>query len=124
MSNEIEHAARVRRRHGLVSIAGCTTVIRTDRSMERARRERSSVARGWGLAPRVLTLADLGGCMNACTGHRAVKVLTDHGIETFEFCEGGRGHSMPELTVRFWDPGGGLEGPVGVLGTWFAGRGS
>lgn len=35
---------------------------------------------------------------------RAVKVLTDCGIETFESCEGGPGHSMPEPTVRFCGP--------------------
>lgn len=32
---------------------------------------------------------------------RAVDVLRDNGIETFESCEGGTGHSMPEPTVRF-----------------------
>ncbi len=68
-----------------------------------------------GLAPRVLTRADLGGCMNTCTGHRAVKVLTDRRIETFESCEGGQGHSMPEPRPLLRTPGGGLEGPVGVL---------
>ena len=31
----------------------------------------------------------------------AVKVLLDAGIETFESCEGGRGHSFPEPTIRF-----------------------
>ena len=32
---------------------------------------------------------------------RAVKVLSDDGIETFESCQGGEGHAMPEPTVRF-----------------------
>lgn len=32
---------------------------------------------------------------------RAVKILWDNGIETFESCQGGRGHSFPEPTVRF-----------------------
>lgn len=31
----------------------------------------------------------------------AVKVLRDAGIETYESCEGGRGHAFPEPTVRF-----------------------
>lgn len=31
----------------------------------------------------------------------AVKVLRDGGIETFESCEGGTGHSYKEPTVRF-----------------------
>ena len=31
----------------------------------------------------------------------AVKVLRAGGIETFESCEGGVGHSYPEPTVRF-----------------------
>lgn len=31
----------------------------------------------------------------------AVKVLRDAGVETYESCEGGRGHSFPEPTVRF-----------------------
>jgi len=31
----------------------------------------------------------------------AVKVLTEGGIETYESCEGGEGHSFPEPTVRF-----------------------
>jgi hypothetical protein len=39
---------------------------------------------------------------------RAVKVLHDAGIETFESCEGGSGHAMPEPTVRFH--GGKAEG--------------
>ena len=30
-----------------------------------------------------------------------VDVLDAAGIETFESCEGGEGHSMPEPTVRF-----------------------
>ncbi len=32
---------------------------------------------------------------------RAVKVLMDHGIETFESCQGGEGHAMARPTVRF-----------------------
>lgn len=31
----------------------------------------------------------------------AVEILMDAGIETFESCEGGKGHSYPEPTVRF-----------------------
>ena len=31
----------------------------------------------------------------------AVKVLRDGGIETYESCHGGPGHSYPEPTVRF-----------------------
>jgi len=31
----------------------------------------------------------------------AVRVLRDAGIETFESCQGGMGHSYPEPTVRF-----------------------
>jgi len=32
---------------------------------------------------------------------RAVQVLVEGGIETFESCEGGHGHAYPEPTVRF-----------------------
>lgn len=32
---------------------------------------------------------------------RAVKVLRDGGVETFESCEGGEGHAYPEPTIRF-----------------------
>jgi hypothetical protein len=32
---------------------------------------------------------------------RAVRVLMENGVETFESCEGGPGHSYPEPTVRF-----------------------
>jgi len=32
----------------------------------------------------------------------AVMRLREGGIETFESCEGGRGHSSPEPMVRFW----------------------
>lgn len=32
----------------------------------------------------------------------AVKVLRDAGIETYESCQGGPGHSFPEPTVRFY----------------------
>lgn len=38
---------------------------------------------------------------------RAVIVLHNHGIETYESCEGGDGHSYAEPTVRF--AGGGYE---------------
>lgn len=31
----------------------------------------------------------------------AVVVLREHGIETFESCQGGPGHAYPEPTVRF-----------------------
>ena len=32
---------------------------------------------------------------------REVKILAEGGIETYESCEGGIGHSYPEPTVRF-----------------------
>lgn len=32
----------------------------------------------------------------------AVKVLRDGGIETYESCQGGPGHSYPEPAVRFY----------------------
>lgn len=32
---------------------------------------------------------------------REVRVLAENGIETFESCQGGPGHSFPEPTVRF-----------------------
>jgi hypothetical protein len=32
---------------------------------------------------------------------RAVEVLMNAGIETFESCQGGRGHTYPEPTIRF-----------------------
>lgn len=32
---------------------------------------------------------------------REVRVLWENGVETFESCEGGRGHPFPEPTVRF-----------------------
>ena len=31
----------------------------------------------------------------------AVRILHDNGIETFESCQGGRGHAFYEPTVRF-----------------------
>lgn len=34
--------------------------------------------------------------------YRAVIVLREAGIETFESCEGGEGHAYPEPTVRFY----------------------
>ena len=30
-----------------------------------------------------------------------MRILWENGVETFESCEGGRGHSFPEPTVRF-----------------------
>jgi hypothetical protein len=33
---------------------------------------------------------------------KAVRVLLEHQIETFESCEGGPGHAFPEPTVRFY----------------------
>jgi hypothetical protein len=39
---------------------------------------------------------------------RAVKILDDAGVSTFESCEGGAGHAIPEPTVRFHG-----EGPEG-----------
>lgn len=39
---------------------------------------------------------------------REVKVLWENGIETTESCEGGKGHSFPEPTIRFC--GGSAEG--------------
>lgn len=39
---------------------------------------------------------------------REVRVLCDNGVETTESCEGGRGHSFHEPTVRF--RGGQAEG--------------
>ena|SRR5579864_7641405 len=32
---------------------------------------------------------------------RAVRVLQEHGVETFESCEGGPGHAFAEPTIRF-----------------------
>jgi hypothetical protein len=32
----------------------------------------------------------------------AVKILNKFGIQTYESCEGGDGHSYPEPTVRFY----------------------
>lgn len=32
---------------------------------------------------------------------RAVDILSKGGVETFESCEGGIGHSYPEPTIRF-----------------------
>jgi hypothetical protein len=32
---------------------------------------------------------------------RAVEVLAEAGVETFESCEGGNGHAYPVPTVRF-----------------------
>lgn len=32
---------------------------------------------------------------------REVEILMSNGVETFESCEGGCGHSYPEATIRF-----------------------
>ena len=32
----------------------------------------------------------------------AVITLREHGIETFESCQGGEGHAYPEPTIRFY----------------------
>jgi hypothetical protein len=49
------------------------------------------------------------GCKAVDSGIRnAVSVLWEAGIETFESCEGGPGHSFPEPTIRFH--GGASEG--------------
>jgi hypothetical protein len=37
-----------------------------------------------------------------------VKLLLENGVETFESCEGGNGHTYPEPTIRFH--GGRAEG--------------
>ena len=44
-----------------------------------------------------------------------VLILSRHGIETFESCEGGPGHAFPEPTVRFF---GGRE--QGFKALWVA----
>jgi len=46
----------------------------------------------------------------------AVKVLRDAGIETYESCQGGRGHAYPEPTVRFF--GDRSEGFRAVAVAW------
>lgn len=33
---------------------------------------------------------------------KAVRLLQSEGIETFESCEGGKGHAFPEPTIRFY----------------------
>jgi hypothetical protein len=39
---------------------------------------------------------------NLDTGiRREVEILFSNGVETFESCEGGKGHSFPEPTIRF-----------------------
>ena len=43
---------------------------------------------------------------------RFVNILRENGIETFESCEGGNGHCMPEPTVCFH--GGQAEGYRGL----------
>lgn len=39
---------------------------------------------------------------------KAVSVLRENGVETFESCQGGEGHAFPEPTIRFH--GGHAEG--------------
>jgi hypothetical protein len=51
---------------------------------------------------------------------RAVRVLREAGVETFESCEGGVGHAYPEPTVRLH--GGGAAGWPGLRHR--AGRGA
>ena len=47
-----------------------------------------------------------------------VLTLLANGVETFESCEGGRGHSFPEPTIRFeGDSSEGL-GPFCGVGAW------
>jgi len=47
---------------------------------------------------------------------KAVEVLVDAGIETFESCEGGSGHAYPEPTVRFYgDRSEGFKALAAVL---------
>jgi hypothetical protein len=46
----------------------------------------------------------------------AVRVLRAAGVETFESCEGGQGHSYPEPTVRFHgDRGEGFRALAAML---------
>jgi len=33
---------------------------------------------------------------------REVEILFSNGVETFESCQGGKGHSFPEPTIRFF----------------------
>ena len=50
-----------------------------------------------------------------------VKTLQEHGIETYESCEGGKGHSFPEPTIRFsGGPAQGYKGGVGGDDVWSA----
>lgn len=54
-------------------------------------------------------LPDGNGCRALDAGiEREVRLLVANGVETFESCEGGDGHSFPEPTVRFH--GGKAEG--------------
>ena len=49
----------------------------------------------------------------------AVRRLIDAGVETFESCQGGRGHTYPEPTVRFHgDPSEGFRALASVLGKY------
>jgi|GEM_PF-1121333 len=45
----------------------------------------------------------------------AVELLNRFGVETFESCEGGEGHSFPEPTVRFHGDAGEGYRAVGIL---------
>jgi hypothetical protein len=40
------------------------------------------------------------GCLEKGIEHEVI-ILLSYGIETFESCEGGEGHSYPEPTIRF-----------------------
>jgi len=49
----------------------------------------------------------------------AVAVLREHGIETFESCEGGGDHAYPRPTVRFYgDRSEGFRALAVVLGKY------
>jgi hypothetical protein len=59
--------------------------------------------------PTLVALPDGKDCRALDAGiERQVRLLADHGVETFESCEGGTGHSFPEPTIRFH--GGKAEG--------------
>lgn len=48
---------------------------------------------------------------------RAVHILVAAGVETFESCEGGPGHSYPEPTIRFDGNAGAGHYALGVAMT-------
>lgn len=48
---------------------------------------------------------------------KAVHILRAAGIETFESCEGGHGHSYPEPTVRFHGNSGAGHHALGIAMT-------